>query len=94
MADLQQFDRLLPGDAGARAQFMFQNSAGTRITLYLGAIDKASAGLDKQETGFHFSAEGPAPSFYWVDQGFGYALAGPIPRVELMRMAEVVYSQL
>lgn len=30
--------RLLPGDTGARAQFMFQNGAGTRLTLYLGAM--------------------------------------------------------
>lgn len=30
--------RLLPGDAGARAQFMYQNTKGERITLYLGAI--------------------------------------------------------
>lgn len=30
--------RLLPGDTGVRAQFMYQNSAGQRITLYLGAL--------------------------------------------------------
>lgn len=30
--------RLLPGDAGARAQFMYQNGQGERITLYLGAL--------------------------------------------------------
>lgn len=30
--------RLLPGDTGARAQFMYQNAAGQRITLYLGAL--------------------------------------------------------
>ena len=86
--------RLLPGEAGARAQFMFQSAAGTRITLYLGTVDKAPVGTDKRETGFHFSAEGPTPSFYWVDQGFGYALAGPMPRAELMKLAEAVYSQL
>lgn len=35
--------RLLPGDTGVRAQFMYQNSAGQRITLYLGALAPASA---------------------------------------------------
>lgn len=30
--------RLLPGDTGARAQFMYQNGAGQRITLYMGAL--------------------------------------------------------
>jgi anti-sigma factor RsiW len=86
--------RLLPGEAGARAQFMFQNAAGTRITLYLGAMDKSGAGADVRETGFQFRADGPIPSFYWIDQGFGYALSGPVPRDALMKLAEAVYRQL
>ena len=86
--------RLLPGEAGARAQFMFENAAGTRITLYLGALDKSQAGTDARQTGFQFAPDGPTPSFYWVDRGFGYALAGPVPRGELMQLAEAVYRQL
>lgn len=86
--------RLLPGEAGARAQFMFQNAAGTRITLYLGAVDKAPGGSGARETRFHFGADGPIPSFYWIDQGFGYALAGQLPREALMNLAEAVYRQL
>ena len=86
--------RLLPGEAGARAQFMFQNAAGTRITLYLGAVDKAAGRADVRESGFNFVTDGPIPSFYWIDQGFGYALAGPVPRETLMKLAEAVYSQL
>jgi anti-sigma factor RsiW len=86
--------RLLPGEAGARAQFMFQNAAGTRITLYLGAMDKVPGGADARETSFHFSSDGPIPSFYWIDQGFGYALAGPVARDALLKLAETVYHQL
>ena len=86
--------RLLPGEAGARAQFMFQNAAGTRITLYLGAVHKAPDGTDARETGFNFMPDGPIPSFYWIDQGFGYALAGAVPRETLMKLAEAVYRQL
>ncbi len=86
--------RLLPGEAGARAQFMFQDAAGTRITLYLGAVDKSPAGADAHETSFHFAADAPVPSFYWIDQGFGYALAGPVPRDALMKLADAVYRQL
>ena len=86
--------RLLPGEAGARAQFMFQNTTGTRITLYLGAVDKASNGANTRETGFHFTTDGPIPSFYWIDQGFGYALAGPVAQTELKKLAESVYLQL
>ncbi|MDO8773980.1 MAG: anti-sigma factor [Burkholderiaceae bacterium] len=86
--------RLLPGEAGARAQFMFQNTAGTRITVYLGAVSKAAEGVGTRDTGFHFVTEGPITSFYWIDQGFGYALAGAVPRDVLMKLAETVYRQL
>lgn len=84
--------RLLPGDDGARAQFMYQNAAGERITLYLGAVK--AGGARAAETAFSFSAQGPVPSFYWVDQGFGYALAGPLQRQALMDLATAVYQQL
>ncbi len=96
--------RLLPGDGGARAQFMFQNPAGLRVTLYLGAVESnptvktakndTTPKTDSQETAFRYSADGPVPSFYWVEQGFGYALSGPISREELMKLAQLVYQQL
>jgi anti-sigma factor RsiW len=87
--------RLLPGDAGARAQFMFQNNAGKRVTLYLGAVEGASApGLSSKETGFHYELQAGVSSFYWVDQGLGYALAGQLPREALMKLADAVYLQL
>ncbi len=98
--------RLLPGDASAdagvastRAQFMFQNLSGTRITLYLGAVgsadssNAANANMTRQ-TAFKFAGEGAVPSFYWVDQGFGYALSGSVNRDVLLKLAEVVYAQL
>ncbi|MEO8023299.1 anti-sigma factor [Polaromonas sp.] len=88
--------RLLPGDASARAQFMFQNSAGVRVTLYLGALDSSPAAGKpaSTETAFRYSTDGPVPAFYWTDQGFGYALSGAVAREELMRLAELVYQQL
>ena len=90
--------RLLPGASGARAQFMFEDAAGQRVTLYIGAIAPAR-GADAQdtaaqETAFRFSADDPVPSFYWVDQGFGYALAGKLPREALLSLASTVYKQL
>jgi anti-sigma factor RsiW len=94
--------RLLPGERGARAQFMFENSAGVRVTLYLGAVDaRAATGVNakpasqaSQDTAFRYSSDGPVPGFYWVDQGFGYAMSGPVSRDELMKLAELVYQQL
>lgn len=82
--------RLLPGENGARAQFMYQNAAGQRITLYLGALD----GTDKGETAFRLYADGPVPAFYWLDQGFGYALSGPLARDALLALATAVHQQL
>jgi anti-sigma factor RsiW len=85
--------RLLPGGEGARAQFMFQSTGGERITLYVGAID-AKAGASSGETAFRYTSEGAVASFYWVDQGFGYALTGKTPRARLLVLAEAVYKQL
>lgn len=83
--------RLLPGNTGARAQFMYQHSGGTRLTLYVGAVDKGAAAA---ETAFRFTDEGPVPGFYWVDDGWGYALSGPLPREALAALAQAVYRQL
>jgi anti-sigma factor RsiW len=86
--------RLLPGDTdGVRAQFMYQNGPGQRITLYVGAV-KSGGGGDVHETAFRFLDDGPAPAFYWVDQGFGYAISGNLPRPALQELARVVYGQL
>jgi anti-sigma factor RsiW len=89
--------RLLPGEAGARAQFMFKNPAGLRLTLYLGAVDPARLGTqpgDSGETAFRLATVGAVPSFYWVDRGFGYALSAAMPSEELLKLASAVYRQL
>lgn len=91
-----------PGDAGARAQFMYQNAQGERITLYLGAVAVGQPGAataapkqpDAEETAFQFTSDGPVPGFYWVDQGFGYALSGQLSRQQLLVLASAVYRQL
>jgi anti-sigma factor RsiW len=84
--------RLLPGDAGARAQFMFQSAGGDRVTLYVGAVAAGATGAS--ETAFRFTSDEGASGFYWVDQGFGYALSGKLPRDKLLGLAESVYRQL
>lgn len=95
--------RLLPGDSGARAQFMFQNGAGQRITLYLGAVSTdtarasartAPAATPLPEVAFRFTHDGPVPAFYWVEQGFGYALSGQLSRAELLALANSIHQQL
>jgi anti-sigma factor RsiW len=102
--------RLLPGARGARAQFMFESTqGGPRITLYMGAVASTGDPVvqpgpssaprpmhapDQRETAFRFLQDGPVNSFYWVDQGFGYALSGTLTQGELLALARVVYRQL
>jgi anti-sigma factor RsiW len=99
--DAQGFElmggRLLPGESGARAQFMFQNHQGQRVTLYIGALEKfadKAASQATQAAQFRFEPNGPVPSFYWADQGFGYALSGQVDKTTLMALASAVYKQV
>jgi len=85
--------RLLPGDEGARAQFMYQNARGERVTLYLGSTP-GGVGVPGVSTEFRYSAEGPVPGFYWVDEGFAYALSGALTRPQLLQLAQAVHHQL
>jgi anti-sigma factor RsiW len=78
--------RLLPAEDGPAAQFMYQNSNGERLTLYL----RAGVG---GETAFRFHEEGGIGAFYWSDEGFGYAIAAKAGRDLLLRIAELVYRQ-
>lgn len=81
--------RLLPSEAGPAAQFMYQDTQGLRLTLY---VRSASAGSG--ETAFRYASEGRVGVFYWLDGAFGYALSGEVPRERLLSVAEAVYRQL
>ena len=67
--------RLLPGDTGVRAQFMYQNGAGQRITLYLGALAPSSprpAGENKggaPQSKESMPAAAPATAFQFTREG-------------------------
>ena len=86
--------RLLPGDDGARAQFMFQRADGLRLTLYVGAVNETAAPASAQDTSFAFNQQANLASFYWVDRGFGYALSAALPKAELLNLAQAVYHLL
>lgn len=81
--------RLLPGNSGPVAQFMYQDGSGQRLTLYLSNENAAS-----RDAGFRFAREGEINVFYWVDGTFGYALSGSIAKGELAKVATAVYDQL
>ncbi|MDP1652940.1 MAG: anti-sigma factor [Rhodocyclaceae bacterium] len=81
--------RLLPGNSGPVAQFMYHDASGQRLTLYV-STENAS----NRDTAFRFAQEGPVNVFYWVDGKFGYALSAGIAKNELARVASAVYGQL
>lgn len=81
--------RLLPGEAGPAAQFMYQDIRGNRLTLYV-----RTTAASNHETAFRYAKEDKVGVFYWVDGTFGYALSGELERPQLLRVAESVYRAL
>jgi len=81
--------RLLPGETGPVAQFMYQDGLNRRITLYVRRDETKQA-----ETGFRHAREDGVEVFYWVDRGLGYALSGNVDRTEMGRLADAAYHQI
>lgn len=72
--------RLLPGEAGPAAQFMYQNADGERLTLYV-------TRFPGDVTAFRLFHEGTRNTFYWANQGMGFALSGQVPEAHLRSIA-------
>ncbi len=78
--------RLLSVADGPAAQFMYENAAGTRITLFAVRSDNS------QLAEFTFKQNGKANSFYWQDDRLRYAIVGDLPRDELSKLAIRVFE--
>jgi len=82
--------RLLPGDVGPVAQFMYQSDRGRRMTLYVRAEN-----APHRETAFRYARENNVGVFYWVEQTCSYAIASSdLSKEELLSVATMVYKQL
>lgn len=81
--------RVLPGNVGPVAQFMYQDASGQRLTLYISTENTAN-----QDTAFRFAQEGPVNVFYWIDGKLGYALSAGIDKGKLALVATAVYDQI
>ena len=100
--------RLLPGDRGPVAQFMYRDEAGHRLTLYvsnektsaLGAArglanaDLRAGEAPRVDTAFRFVSEGPVNVFWWMDGPFRYAITAAADRAALTQVSAEVYRQL
>jgi len=82
--------RLLPGEVGPVAQFMYQSERGRRMTLYVRAES-----APHRETAFRYARENNVGVFYWVEQTCSYAIASSdLSKEELLSIATMVYKQL
>jgi anti-sigma factor RsiW len=82
--------RLLPGEQGPVAHFMYQCNRGTRVTLYV----RSDMGSNRS-TAFRYAREGTVGVFYWVDSKIGYAVSSSdISKEDLLNVANAAYQQL
>jgi anti-sigma factor RsiW len=79
--------RLLPGDKGPAAQFMYQDARGARLTLYVSKPDEGT-----QPSAFRYEKEAGTHVLYWVDRDLCFALAGEPDRARLLDIAHVTYQ--
>jgi anti-sigma factor RsiW len=81
--------RLLPAEKGRpAAQLMYQDAAGSRVTLYVRATP------DDQPTAFRFTREGDLSALYWADGKVAWVLVGNLARARLLDLAHQVYAAL
>ncbi|MCY0388435.1 anti-sigma factor [Robbsia sp. Bb-Pol-6] len=80
--------RLLPGERGPVAQFMYQAADKARLTLYV------TRDVSNKDVGFRFGNDGPVNVFYWIDDHFGYAISAGTDRSTLLKVSQEVYRQL
>ncbi|WP_250500662.1 anti-sigma factor [Caballeronia sp. GAWG1-5s-s] len=72
--------RLLPGEEGPAAQFMYQNASGERLTLYMTTVARNDAKVRTLR-------DGPRTTYYWASDRVGYALSGQIGQAKLQAIA-------
>lgn len=80
--------RLLSTASGPAAQFMYENEAKERVTLYI-----RSDIPNNSQTTFQFKQSQSVNIFYWVDGPVGYALSSQIQRAKLLPITQRVYHQ-
>ncbi|MDH0868073.1 anti-sigma factor [Mitsuaria sp. GD03876] len=87
-------DDPVPGARLARAQFMYENDAGERFTLYV------SAGAASPEAPVAFrltrrvEAGQTTRSLYWIEGKLAYALSGNFDEQRLRVLADLVHARI
>lgn len=82
--------RLLPGEPTPRAQFMYEDAGGRRVTLFVTVFGPDDA---PDAVGFRTHRDEERAIYYWIDGRFGYALSVPASG-DTMALAKAVHRQL
>jgi anti-sigma factor RsiW len=80
--------RIVPSATGPAGLYMYENTQGQRITLYI--LPDTAAGSQS----FQFRQDGATQSFFWLDDNLSCAVVGDIPRDALRAIAVAAYDQL
>lgn len=78
--------RLITGDRGPAALFMFEAGNGDRYTVYVSRASRPG------ETAFRFDLSGDIGSCYWLDRDVAVVVNGPADRDRLQEIANRVYD--
>lgn len=79
--------RLLPGENGPAAQFMYENGNGDRVTFYC-------AKLPLEQTSFRYYKSDNVAAIRWVVGDYGYVVSGPADKARLKELARAAFEQL
>jgi anti-sigma factor RsiW len=81
--------RLVAGNENPTALFMYENADKDRLSLQ---VRKRARGTG--EVGFRYAVENGVGVFYWIDDACGYAISGKLDRAQLLKVAQIVNTQL
>ena len=70
------------------AQFMYENAAKNRMTVYVRA-----AGDGRKNTEFRFEDDNGTSAFYWIDAKYACTLVVPMPRAPLLDIVNRIYRE-
>lgn len=79
--------RLMTEGRKPAAQLMYQNTSGSRLTLYV------SRGEQHNPGSFEFKEQDGLNAFFWQDRQTTFVLVGELQRSLLLEMAESTYHQ-
>ena len=81
--------RLLASEGEPAAQFMYENTQGQRLTLFV-----RHRKTSESQTAFRYATQDNVRGFYWIDGDLGYALIGEVDQNIISEAAHAVYQEL